>query len=132
MGEHRLTKYESLVRETPVSPAGAGGGLTAVGKSVVEDYSEDSGGSWFSCSCGEQFHDESSAQDHIAEYGDDRDRSRTAYVSDEDRHVAGIVFTHSLPEDVDLVLQTLETSEFIRVDQTGANYADVVVKGEGV
>ncbi len=106
-----------------------GGGLVPTGPGVVADHSGDRDGYWYACSCGKQFHDDSSAWDHIAEYGDDSGRSQTAYGGDEDRHVAGLVFTHALPEDVDLVLQTLGTSEFIRVDQGGANYADIVIEG---
>lgn len=65
VSDHQLTKYESLVRETPVTPAEAGVGLTADGDSVLEDYGDDRDGHWYHCSCGEQFHAESTAWDHI-------------------------------------------------------------------
>lgn len=45
---------------------------------------------------------------------------------EEDRHIASIVFTDALPADADLVVETLEESEYLEVERVGANYADVV------
>lgn len=45
MSDHCLTRYESLIRETPVAPAENEVALAATGASVIEDYSDDSGGS---------------------------------------------------------------------------------------
>ena len=50
----------------------------------------------------------------------------------EERHVASLVATHGLPEDMDLVIQTLEQSEFIRIHRVNGNYADITVKIEEV
>lgn len=70
MSDHQLTRYESLVRETPVFPASHGAGLTATGESVVEDYSDESGSSWIACRCGAQFQSEEAAVDHLVDaYG---------------------------------------------------------------
>lgn len=44
----------------------------------------------------------------------------------DERHVASIVLTHALPADADLIVETLEESEFIRVDRVGSHYANVV------
>jgi len=64
-----MTLYESLVRQTPVTPTTAGVGLTAAGRSTVEEYSNDSGGRWYACSCGKQFHDEETAWEHLVDAG---------------------------------------------------------------
>lgn len=50
---------------------------------------------------------------------------------EEDRHIASIVFTDALPADTDLVVKTLEESEYLEVERIGANYADVSVEEVG-
>ena len=67
MTAHRMTLYESLVRQIPVTPARAGVGLTAAGRSTVRDYGDDNGGRWYACSCGKQFHDEETAWEHLTD-----------------------------------------------------------------
>ena len=52
-------------------------------------------------------------------------------MSNEDRHVAALVFTDAMPAEVDLVLETLETSDFIRVDREGPHFADVIIEEGG-
>lgn len=43
------------------------------------------------------------------------------------RHVASLVATFAEPKDMDLLIQTLEESEFIRVRRINAHYADIIV-----
>lgn len=62
---HRLTLYESLVRKTPVAPATDAVELVPTEDGQIEDYSDDSGGSWIECSCGESFHHPGKAWDHV-------------------------------------------------------------------
>lgn len=50
----------------------------------------------------------------------------------ERRHVASIVLTHALPEDTDLIIETLEQSEFLEVERVGTHYADVTVPSKEV
>jgi hypothetical protein len=71
MVEHRLTLYESFVRETPVVPAEDNVALEADGASVVHDHGDDLDGHWYGCTCGDIFHDERQAWDHSMEHRSD-------------------------------------------------------------
>ncbi|WP_433624039.1 hypothetical protein [Halomicrococcus sp. NG-SE-24] len=47
--------------------------------------------------------------------------------SDDTHRVASIVLTGAEPAEADLILETLDTSEFLEVDRTGSHYMDVRV-----
>ena len=45
----------------------------------------------------------------------------------ESRHVASLVATHALPEDMDRLIETLQESDGVRVERVDAHYADIVI-----
>lgn len=46
----------------------------------------------------------------------------------ESRHVASVVLTGAEPAETDLIIETLRSSDFLRVERSGAHYADVEVE----
>ena len=44
----------------------------------------------------------------------------------ESRHVASLVATHALPEDMDRIIDTLEETDGIRVERVDTHYVDIV------
>jgi hypothetical protein len=49
----------------------------------------------------------------------------------ESRHVASLVATHGLPEDMDLLIETLQEADGVRVNRIDGNYADIVIDEMG-
>ncbi len=64
--EHEITVHRTKVQKATVRPDPSSSSfLTETGETETVDYSSDSGGKRYTCSCGEEFQTEGEAYDHL-------------------------------------------------------------------
>lgn len=66
--DHVIMRHRTLVMVEEVKPAdGVPPFFEATGNAELQHYSDDSGGEWFECRCGEEFTSADEAHDHVVE-----------------------------------------------------------------